>query len=231
MQSQDQKRWRSNALSRWSVLNDERIQIALQDLERFREKYGILPEKKDVFNMFRMIYPEDVKVVFVGQSPYPGACPVTRMSYAYGPAFLPAPGCKTTPATLKNIMSEMCRDTGHNRITKPPRDILFNWIDQGVMLLNASLTLGRCPSYLQDHSILWEEPMYDILTSIADLTDPVFVLVGKDAWKFNVSSRTIKVSHPVARKDTDTPWYGSSVFSQISKLLVEKDQMPIKWYF
>jgi uracil-DNA glycosylase len=230
MQLQDQKRWRYKALSRWKVLGDDRIQVALEDLERFRNRYGILPEKKNVFNMFRMIYPEDVRVVFVGQSPYPGVCPVTSAPYAYGPAFLPAPECVTTPATLRNMMSEMCRDMGG--ITLPPREILLKWIDQGVMLLNASLTLGTgCPSYLEDHSVLWEEPMYHILTSIADMTDPVFVLVGKDAWKFDVSPRTIKVSHPVARKDTTSPWYGSSVFSQISKQLIEKDEMPIKWRF
>jgi len=214
------------------VLGNERILIALEDLENFREKYGILPKKENVFNMFRMIYPNDVKVVFVGQSPYPGICPVTFLPYAYGPAFLPAPGCVTTPATLRNMMSEMCRDVQKN-ISLPPREILFKWIDQGVMFLNASLTLGTggCPTYLEDHSVLWEEPMYHILTSIANMTDPIFVLIGKDAWKFDISSRTIKVSHPVARKETLIPWNGSSVFSRISQLMVENNDMPIRWCF
>ncbi len=204
----------------------------LEIITNFSEKYTIIPAREDIFNMFRMVYPIQVKVVIVAQSPYPGKCPSTRIPYACGPAILPSAGCATTPATLRNVMSEMCRD-----LSKPacrtPRDTLLSWIEQGVMLLNSSLTLGQdCPKYLEDHSVVWEEIMRDVLSVIQQKSDPVFVFMGKDAWKFETSvgtGRVIKVSHPVARTDTNTPWSGSGVFSSVSNMMVDMETVPIKW--
>ena len=211
--------------------------IALEDLYGFEQKYGLLPRLGQVLDMFRMITPYDVRVVIIAQSPYPGYCPKARVPYACGPAFLPSRRCATTPMTLRNIILEICRDfrTDKTKQTLPkPQDMLLSWIDQGVMLLNSSLTLGtNCPKYLEDHTILWQEIMQDLVCTICKKVDPVFVFVGKDAWKFESSvlqnTRVIKVSHPVARKETSSAWYGSSVFSRVSKMMVEREEMPIKW--
>ena len=239
--SDNKKRlFKPGAITEWmDLLCDERLLFAIDDVDRFCScpehevrKYGLLPNPKNVFNVFRMIGPSDVKVVIVGQSPYPGSCPVTGVAYAFGPAFLPAPGCVTVPATLRNIISEASRDFG-----KKPKvsasETLLDWIGQGVLLLNASLTLGtNCPGYLEDHSLLWEEVMRNILYTISKLYNPVFVLVGKEAWKFEDSiaeEGVLKVSHPVARKETSTPWMGSGVFSRVSNMLILKGMMPIRW--
>ena len=239
----------------------------------------MFPRGEDIFNMFRMIHPRQVKVVLVGQSPYPGRCPVTQIPYACGPAFLPAPGCVTTPATLRNIVTEVCRDLG-KKPCKTPRNMLLDWIDQGVMLLNSSLTLGAkesdakispwlprhnwpggagtnyqscnaqvtkfCPKYLEDHSVTWEEVMHHILVQINKTGCNIFVLIGKDAWKFETfldESRVLKVSHPGARNEPTTPrplgrssaytaqeaWIGASVFSKVSNLMIDMNMVPIKW--
>lgn len=232
--------------------------VALEDLYGFEQKYGLLPRLGQVLDMFRMIMPYDVRVVIIAQSPYPGYCPKAGVPYACGPAFLPSRRCATTPMTLRNIILEICRDFSlcpsrgssgfcpelrrkgkDNEIqTMPkvckPQEMLLNWIDQGVMLLNSSLTLGtNCPKYLEDHTILWQEIMQDLVCTICKKVDPVFVFVGKDAWKFESSvlqnTRVIKVSHPVARKETSSAWYGSGVFSRVSKMMVEREEMPIKW--
>ena len=207
----------------------------LNDIDRFLETYTIVPARSDIFNMFRMLRPSEVKVVMVAQSPYPGRCPATQTQYACGPAFVPSPGCVTIPATLKNIVAEVCRDMSCS-LQSHPRDMLLDWVNQGVMLLNSSLTLGvGCPKYLEDHSVMWEEPMRSILTAILDVANPVFVLVGKDAWKYeNILNRVIKVSHPVAsnyRNNTSSglEWAGSSVFSQVSRMMIEGGEVPIKW--
>jgi uracil-DNA glycosylase len=226
--------FKQGAISEWmDLVCDERLLFAISDIDRFASKYGILPHPRYVFNMFRMIRPSDVKVVIVGQSPYPGVCPVTHVAYASGVAFLPAFGCVTVPATLRNIILEVSRDIC-KKPTKSSADILLDWIEQGVMLLNSSLTLGiDCPGYLKDHSMLWEEPMRNVLSVISESYDPVFLLVGKESWKFESSIQkstdVIKVSHPVARKETSTPWMGSGVFSRISDALIEKEVMPVKW--
>lgn len=216
------------------VICSERMYTTLEDLCRFRNEYKILPKLENAFDMFRMIMPRDIRVVMIGQSPYPGSCPATGDIYACGPAFLPAPSCATTPLTLRNIISELHRDLYPKRIGKPPKDVLLNWIDQGVMLLNSSLTLGACcPRYLEDHSILWHEIIEDIVCTICREVDPVFVLVGKDAWKFEgcmlPDTRVIMVSHPVARRDTSTPWLGSGVFSRVTDMMVQRGEDPIEW--
>ena len=76
-------------------------------------------------------------------------------------------------------MSEVHRDLYPMVATGSPRETLLNWINQGVMLLNSSLTLGTgCPKYLEDHSVVWEEIMGNILCTMCDEIDPVFVLVA-----------------------------------------------------
>ena len=239
MQSSGLNRWRykHGAITEWKsvapVLDSERLGIALSDLETFSNRHTVLPDLANVFDMFRMIRPCDVRVVFVAQSPYPGHCPATGIPYACGPALLPAYGCATTPLTLRNVVSELCRNMSKTSIGKPPREMLMDWVDQGAMLLNSSLTLGTdCPKHLEDHSILWHEIMEDVISSTSNKVDPIFVLIGKDAWKLGEScteERVVRVSHPVARKGTSTPWAGSSVFSRVSNMMIERGQMPIRW--
>ena len=233
MQSSGQKKlpFKQGAITEWikliPAMSSDRMSIVLESTETFASKYTLFPNEKDVFNMFRMIYPGEVKVVFVSQSPYQGCCPVTQIPYACGPAFMTTPGCVTTPATLKNIVSEVCRDFGKS-ITIPPNNMLNEWVNQGTMLLNSSLTLGsNCPKYLEDHSVTWEEVMRQILSTIYEKLDPIFILVGRDAWKFEtcLGNDVIKVSHPVARNE----WMKSGVFSKISKMLVNKELTPIRW--
>lgn len=229
--------FKHKAIKEWRelVLENSRMNIALDDINKFSENYCVIPEKNNIFNMFRMIYPSQVKVVMVGQSPYPGYCPVTHVPYAFGPAFLPNPECVSTPMTLKKIILEVYRDLygSYTASLGHPNKILINWINQGVMLLNASFTIGKdCPKYLEDHSLLWAEVVRNILSTISKELNPVFVLIGKEAWNLEeciLSSPRILVSHPVARKDTSTPWEGSNVFSRISQMLKDKQVEPIKW--
>lgn len=225
--------FKKGAIIEWRrfVLENERMDKLLTDLQMFQEEYDILPERRYVFNMFRMIYPTEVRVVIIGQSPYPGNCTITNIPYACGPAFLPNPACVTIPVTLRHILLELYRDMSMSPM-KSPQEMFLSWIDQGVMLLNASLTCGiNCPEYLKDQSTLWMEVMTHIVGEISKRVDPIFLLVGQHAWKFEtyISSPCIKVSHPVSRVETATPWEGSNVFSQISKLMIEKGNVPIAW--
>lgn len=203
----------------------------LEDLQIFQEQYDILPKQPDIFNMFRMIYPDDVKVVIIGQSPYPGKCAVTQIPYACGPAFMPNPACVTIPVTLRHILVELYRDMSYTP-TQSPHEIIMSWIDQGVMLLNTSLTCGtNCPVYLQDHSVSWMEIIIQIVIKISEQVNPIFLLVGQHAWKLEtyISSPCITVSHPVSRIETATPWEGSGVFSKISTMMIESGKVPIAW--
>lgn len=213
------------------MLESERMGVLLDDLHKFQTKYNILPEPSCIFNMFKMIYPTDVKVVIIGQSPYPNRCKITNTPYACGIAFLPDLACSTIPVTLQQILQELYRDMGMHPVRSPVETLLF-WIKQGVMLLNESLTLGvECPEYLKDHSVCWMEIMVDIISNISQQLDPIFLLIGQQAWKFEtcISSPCIKVSHPVSRVETSTPWVNSGVFTQMSRLMIDRGQEPIVW--
>lgn len=196
------------------VLENDRMLQILIDLDIFAKKYTVVPSQCKIFEAFRTLRPCEVKVVMVAHEPYQGYCPSTGLPYACGLAFMPGQGCTTTPATLKNVVSELCRDLS-KKITKSPRDMLFDWIRQGVLLLNSSLTLGKgCPQYLEDHSVMWEEVMCDILIKIYHVCNPVFVLIGKHSWEFEMSipsCRVIKVSHPLASNNTAAQQYGRIV--------------------
>lgn len=236
------------------VLENDRMLQILIDLDIFAEKYTVVPSQCKIFEAFRTLRPCEVKVVMVAHEPYQDVCPSTGLPYACGIAFMPGSGCTTTPATLKNVVSELCRDLS-KKITKSPRDMLFDWIRQGVLLLNSSLTLGKgCPKYLEDHSVMWEEVMCDILIKIYHVCNPIFVLIGKNSWEFEMSipsCRVIKVSHPLTKNVTSSKqsssavnkavkndstdsgkvadWSGSSVFSSISNMMIENGDAPVKF--
>lgn len=224
-------------INEWDLLFFElkdRLDIVRNQIILFKKKYKVLPKLSNVFKMFHMIHPDNVKVVMIGQSPYPGVCKATGIPYAYGPAFLPNPMCATTPLTLHNIGIELCRDLKTKKITKNISTLILNWIKQGVMLLNASMTLGvNCPKHLENHYVLWEELMRKIIFKLSTelAHSPVFVLIGKEAWKFQdcISTHVIKVSHPVSRGKALIPWIGSGVFTEINKIMIEKNEEPIAW--
>ena len=212
------------------VLESDRMLQILIDLDEFAKKYTFVPTKCKIFEAFRTLRPCEVKVVMVAQSPYPGQCPSTGSPYACGIAFMPGHECVTTPVTLKNVVSEVCRDLSKT-VTRSPKQMLSDWIRQGVLLLNSSLTLGKgCPKYLEDHSVMWEEVMRDILNKIYDVCDPVFVLIGKQSFQFE-TCRVIKVSHPIASHYKTASgvvdWSGSSVFSSINNMMIENGDAPI----
>ena len=212
------------------LLDIDRLRLALSVLKEFRQCYEITPSPHHVFQMFRMICPSQVKVVLITQSPYPGVCPATGVRYAFGPAFMPNPRCATTPGTLRRFTAELCRDLGMKRLTVPPIRLLNDWVDQGVMLLNASLTLGTggCPRHLEDHSVLWKEIMCNLVHNLSCHYRPVFVLIGTDAWHLEqsivASSPILKVSHPDAQS-----WMGSAVFSRVSTVMIKRGDAPIQW--
>ena len=232
---------RSTELSEWDVIFPELekpLEEIYNNVKKFSKTYSMLPRPCQILKMFEMIRPCEVRVVFLGESPYPGVCPATGVPYACGPAFLPDSRCKTTPLTLQQIGKELCRDMQVVKLPMPLTSLLLHWISQGVMLLNVSLTIGvgpTCPRYLEDHSVLWENIMHKIIHRLSnDLSrNLVFVLIGQSAWKFeediSCNCTVIKTSHPVARNATLLPFLGSGVFSAVSRALYNMGETSVSW--
>ncbi|MFD2229634.1 uracil-DNA glycosylase [Alkalimarinus sediminis] len=121
-----------------NVLADEFEQPYMQSLKTFlaAEKQAgkvIYPPGPQIFNAFNHTHFNDVKVVIIGQDPYHG------IGQAHGLSFSVQPGVKPPPS-LVNIYKEIEQDIG---IPKPSHGCLTNWSDQGVLLLNAVLTVEQ----------------------------------------------------------------------------------------
>src|ERR1700730_1737250 len=176
----------------------------------------ILPPRNEVLDIFRKIYPQDIKVIIVGQSPYPSVEDVCGIPFISR--------TRSTPDSLKNIQKEIQRQ--YNIWVRNPNDMILSWIDKGVFLINNSLTLGinlpKHHQYLGNHSIIWREFMSHLLVFLTkDPTIPV-VLMGDIAWELDTfvknSNCVLKVPHPTSR-GTKT-FKGCGVFEKINKFLV-----------
>lgn len=168
----------------------------------------IYPPMEDMFDMFSMLSPKDIKVVIVGQSPYPS-------KDACGIPFVTSSGKVTK--SLENIRKELMLEYPYLNISSDINGIIRSWVKQGVFLLNMSLTTG---TETEDHSVMWEEFIREVIKYITKRDIPV-ILMGSVAWAID-TKHPIRVPHPVAR---DGKFLGCNVFLQCNELLDE----PIRW--
>lgn len=192
----------------------------------------IYPAQEDIFRALKVTAPERVKVVIVGQDPYHGA------GQANGLAFSVNPGVKLPPS-LRNIFNELVEDIG---CPYPESGVLSAWAEQGVLLLNTSLTVeeGRPNSHIDWG---WHEFTKGVFRAALELPQPVvFLLWGKNAQAFvaeldfeKYSNKKVLMStHPSpfsARKACGNvpAFIGSKPFSKANALLKEMGSEPIRW--
>ena len=208
------------------VLKDELQKDYFKNLlnivnDLYKEK-TIYPPKKDVFNAFRLSY-KDVKVVILGQDPYHGD------GEAHGFAF----SCLKTPIppSLKNIYKELYDDLG---IEKDMLDgNLFPWVKQGVMLLNAGLTVERDKP--NSHKNLdWHLFTDEVIRKLNERDKPVvFILWGNNARAkkdliTNKKHLVIESAHP-SPFSARNGFFGSKPFSKTNDFLIKNNITPIKW--
>jgi len=176
------------------------------------------PGIDNVFAAFKFP-PNEIKVLIVGQDPYP------KFDHAMGLAFSVPSSVKTLPPTLKNIFKELKNDLG---IYLNNGD-LSDWAEQGVMLLNRTLTIGKDgkPTHV---NLGWEIFTEKVIKSLADRG--VFaVLWGKEAEKFSrffPKENFISTAHP-SPLSAYRGFFGSKPFSRINKMLIADNQAPIRW--
>ena len=142
------------------------------------EEVPVYPLKENVFKAFELTSPEEVKVVLLGQDPYhtPGQ--------AQGLAFS-LPNDAPTQPSMRNILKELNSDLGESRNSQD----LTSWGEQGVLLLNASLTVkeGQPNSMAKE----WEVVTKWFIEAIDNLPQPiVFILWGKKCSIFYADDKT-----------------------------------------
>lgn len=197
-----------------------------QDLwENVKARYAsekCFPPKKQIFRALELTPFDEVKVVIIGQDPYHNDFQANGLCFSVSENV-------TAPPSLKNIFTELKDDLGIERTKKE----LDDWAKQGVLLLNATLTVkAHEPNSHKD--LGWERFTNFIIAEISERKENVvFVLWGAFAQKKEElidSSQhfIIKSAHP-SPFSVYRGFYGSKPFSAINDYLKSKNLKPISW--
>lgn len=200
----------------------------MHDLRAFlisEKKQGkvIYPATDLWFNAMNSIIFDQVKVVILGQDPYHGP------SQAHGLCFSVTKGVRFPPS-LKNIFKEIERDLG---IPMPEHGCLQNWAEQGVLLLNSTLTVEQAKAGSHQKQG-WEQFTDAIIRQLNDRRSHlVFVLWGGYAQKKgqlldSEKHKILTAPHP-SPLSAYRGFLGCNHFSEINKYLIEQDKTPIDW--
>ena len=197
------------------------------DLQKFvseeRRRHTVYPPHDLVFNALHTTSFERTRVVILGQDPYHGE------GQAHGLCFSVRPGV-AIPPSLRNIFLELKSDLG---IEPATHGCLTSWAEQGVLMLNATLTVraGQAGSHQGKG---WETFTDGVLEQVAAKEDPVvFVLWGASARKKRpLVSRphhlVLEAPHP-SPLSAHTGFFGSRPFSRINAALAEAGRTVIDW--
>jgi uracil-DNA glycosylase len=182
----------------------------------------IYPPGSLIFNAFNTTRFDNVKVVILGQDPYHGP------HQAHGLCFSVQNGVPPPPSLI-NIFKELQEDVG---VKIPPRGDLTKWAQQGVFLLNASLTV-RAGDPMSHSKIGWVEFTNTVIKKISEFKEHVvFLLWGKFAQEKKVliderKHLILKAAHPSPLSVTG--FLGCRHFSKTNEYLVKNGIDPIDW--
>ncbi len=179
----------------------------------------ILPDRKDVFRALEL-EPSEVRVIIVGQDPYPNS------SDAMGLAFSVKPRTSGLPGSLMNIQKEIITDIG---ATATSDGDLTRWSTQGVMLLNRVLTVSAGES-ASHQSLGWQVITEKIVEYVAS-HGAIGVLWGNSARELSryfSSERLIEGVHP-SPLSAHRGFLGSRPFSRVNQILISDSSPPITW--
>ena len=191
-------------------------------IEEYRTK-TIYPDKQNIFNALKLTSYEEVKVVIIGQDPYHGP------NQAHGLAFSVQPKVQTPPSLL-NMYKELRDDLG---CFIPNNGYLVPWAKQGVLLLNAVLTVreGQANSHRKKG---WERFTDRVIELLNEREEPiVFLLWGNNAKEkgeliTNKQHIILNTVHP-SPLSASRGFFGCKHFSKTNEILKNLGREPINW--
>lgn len=210
-----------------TLLHEEFEKPYFFDLTQFVKaefkKGTVYPPGKLIFNALDRLSADKVKVVILGQDPYHGPGQAHGLSFS-------VPAGVTPPPSLKNIYKELFADLG---IKKTNSGDLSSWVDQGVLLLNSTLTVrAHQPASHQNQG--WELFTDGLIRKLAESQkNLVFILWGNYAQKKgsfinSTDHLVIKSAHP-SPLSAYNGFFGSRPFSQTNTYLIGVGKKPIAW--
>jgi uracil-DNA glycosylase len=180
-----------------------------------------LPEPSQVLRAFTLPL-DQVKVVILGQDPYPTPGHGVGLAFCVGPEVAP-------PRSLVNIFSELQSDLGADA---PAGGDLTPWTEQGVLLLNSVLTVGSGQSG-SHRGKGWEPITSAVIAALINRPEgsPVAILWGKDAQSYgsDFDSRFVISSPHPSPLSARRGFFGSRPFSRTNELLQQQGLAPIEW--
>jgi uracil-DNA glycosylase len=210
-----------------SALAGEVARPAFSELQTFleqeRKAYNVFPSEPDVFTALELTPLEDVRVLILGQDPYSGE------GQAHGLSFSVRPDVKKPPS-LVNIFRELTDDLGQ---APPAHGHLASWARQGVLLLNAVLTVrADAPNSHQGRG--WEPFTDAVIRAVDAKPDPVvFVLWGAFAQKkkalIDAQKHVIVESAHPSPLSARRGFFGSKPFSRTNAALRSARRPEIDW--
>lgn len=209
------------------ILKDEFDKEYFEKLTKFvKQEYAttkVYPEGKNIFRAFELCPFDKVKVVILGQDPYHGPKQANGLCFSVGEGI-------PLPPSLQNIYKEIESDTGAKM---PSSGSLDNWSRQGVLLLNATLTVRANKPGSHQHQG-WEEFTDAAIKAVSEKKEHVvFILWGKYAQEkgkvINAQKHFILSAPHPSPFSAHSGFFGSKPFSKTNDYLKSIGEKPIDW--
>lgn len=203
------------------------IESISEILESEKKKYTLCPQQKDIFRSFQLTPFHKIRVVILGQDPYPqvlgnGLPRATGLSFSVRKN-------DAIPSSLQNIYKEV--KNNYPDFIIPGHGCLENWAKQGILFLNTALTVREGePS---SHINVWQGFTRKVIRRIVENNEKViFVLWGAKAQSLSGviggAVTSLMASHPSGRS-ADRGFFGCEHFKEINEILTKLDETPINW--
>lgn len=214
---------------RWMrVIDKKELLTILSKLEVEYKRKPICPMQGDVFKAFKLCPYDDLKVVMLGQDPYPQKGVATGLLFG---------NKKEVDEENLSPSLQIVKEVAIN-LEIPHKSIIFDqtlesWAKQGILMINTALTVEM--NRIGSHVMLWRPFVANLLKKLSENeTGIIYVLFGKQAQTFKPYINKqfniiLEENHPAYFARTGTKM-SSTVFNQISKLTKDKYGIPITWY-
>lgn len=203
------------------------IESISETIEEDRKEYRLCPLQRNLFSAFDLVPFNRVKVVVLGQDPYPqvlsdGTPRATGLSFSVKKE-------DSIPSSLENIYKELQDDIPTFEV--PDHGCLEGWAKQGILFLNTALTIREGDP--ASHIDVWQGFTQKVIRKIVENNeDVIFVLWGGFAQKMESvigrSVTSLTAAHPSGRS-ADRGFFGCKHFSKINEHLIEHGYKPIDW--
>lgn len=205
--------------------NEMEILQLSQDLSLIEdeEEVEIFPKVSDVFKIFRLLKPRQIKVIIIGQDPYP------QKNVADGVAFSTF-ASNSVPASLKNIFLELTEYENINSDKDNPD--LVRWVKQGCFLINSAWTVSE--NKTGSHGNLWKQFVESLIRYVLEINREKNIIIAffgseaktkfKNIAKSYSNSILLEVPHP-SPNCSEKGFFNSQIFTNINSYLTD----PINW--